>query len=152
MSFPPCKGPGLDLDQFHPQRGCAIVASMTATCEETTELTRAERKDLEILARFIAIWCAAQHRSVPKTPVSDDPACSPLQGCDCRLCPACRELLAYAIARRLKCPLDPKPACKDCPIHCYKLERRAEIRKVMAFSGKRLILRGRLDLLWHYFF
>ena len=68
------------------------------------------------------------------------------------LCTDCRELLVYAIARRRACPLDPKPACKDCPIHCYKPERRAEIRKIMRFSGRHLILRGRLDLLWHYFF
>lgn len=152
MLLPPRKESGLDFDQFHPQCGCVIVALMTSTCEETTELTRAERKDLEILARFIAIWCQAQHDPALAAPIAADPACAPLSGCDCRLCPACRELLAYALARRLKCPLDPKPACKDCPIHCYRPERRAEIRKVMAFSGKRLILRGRLDLLWHYFF
>ena len=26
------------------------------------------------------------------------------------------------------------------------------IKEVMAYSGKRLLLMGRLDLLWHYFF
>jgi hypothetical protein len=54
--------------------------------------------------------------------------------------------------KRRRCPLDPKPSCKNCHIHCYSKEYRAQIREIMAFSGRRLILRGRLDYLWHYLF
>jgi hypothetical protein len=54
--------------------------------------------------------------------------------------------------KRALCPLDPKPACKDCHIHCYTKEYRQQIRTIMAYSGKRMILRGRLDYLWHYYF
>lgn len=110
-------------------------------------LTNQELKDLCLLARFIACWCQEQHDTVSRQPLETD---AELPGH--LLCSDCRELLAYAIARRRACPLDPKPACKDCPIHCYQPERRNEIRKIMRFSGRHLILRGRLNLLWHYFF
>ncbi|MBE0504511.1 MAG: nitrous oxide-stimulated promoter family protein [Desulfuromonadales bacterium] len=110
-------------------------------------LTSKELKDLRLLARFIACWCHQQHGAASRQPLQTD---KELPGH--LLCSECRELLSYAIARRRACPLDPKPACKDCPIHCYQRSRRAEIRKIMRFSGRHLILRGRLDLLWHYFF
>jgi hypothetical protein len=116
------------------------------------ELTRKELKDLRVLACFIECWCGAQHDATLRAGIAGDAALAPLAFNDVRLCPECRGLLDYAIARRRGCPLDPKPACKDCPIHCYKPVHRAEIRKIMRFSGRHLILRGRLDLLWHYFF
>ena len=117
-----------------------------------SELTRKELKDLRVLARFIECWCGAQHDAAAREGIASDAALAPLALHDSRLCQECRGLLDYAIARRRACPLDPKPACKDCPIHCYKPGCRAEIRKIMRFSGRHLILRGRLDLLWHYFF
>lgn len=92
-------------------------------------------KDIEVLASFIGCYCRGKHGG-------------PKGG----LCAGCAELLGYAQAKRRKCPLDPKPACKECPIHCYGKGQRAQIREVMSYSGRRLLLRGRLDLLWHYFF
>ena len=117
-----------------------------------TELTRKELKDLRLLARFIECWCGVHHDTAAREAIGSNAVLAPLALHDSRLCKECRGLLDYAIARRRACPLKPKPACKDCPIHCYKPERRAEIRKIMRFSGRHLILRGRLDLLWHYFF
>ena len=115
-------------------------------------LTGKELKDLRLLALFIDCWCGARHDVATRAVVDSAAGIAPLGLRHCRLCPECRNLLDYAIARRRACPLDPKPACKDCPIHCYKPEHRATIRKIMRFSGRHLILRGRLDLLWHYFF
>ena len=42
--------------------------------------------------------------------------------------------------------------CKHCHVHCYRPGHREKVREIMRFSGRHLILRGRLDLLWHYFF
>ena len=92
-------------------------------------------KDMRVLATFIGCYCRGKHGS--------------RKG---EFCPDCAELLNYARLKRQKCPLDPKPSCKHCPIHCYGKSQRAGIREVMAYSGRRLLLRGRLDLLWHYFF
>lgn len=120
--------------------------------ESSTRLTRRELKDLRLLALFIECWCQTHHAGIPCSDCQEDEALAPLALSSLHLCDRCRELLDYAIARRRGCPLDPKPACKDCPIHCYKPVYRDEIRKIMRFSGRHLILRGRLDLLWHYFF
>jgi hypothetical protein len=115
-------------------------------------LTGKELKDLRLLALFIDCWCGAHHDNATRTAIASVAEFAPLTLSGCRLCPECRELLDYAIARRRVCPLNPKPACKDCPIHCYQAEQRAKIRNIMRFSGRHLILRGRLDLLWHYYF
>jgi len=120
--------------------------------DHSIALTGKELKDLRLLARFIACWCQVHHSPAGRKPIDAAAALAPLALGDACLCTECRELLSYAVTRRRACPLDPKPTCKDCPIHCYKPERRAEIRKIMRFSGRHLILRGRLDLLWHYFF
>ncbi|MCH3995983.1 MAG: nitrous oxide-stimulated promoter family protein [Prevotella sp.] len=33
-----------------------------------------------------------------------------------------------------------KPACKDCPHHCYAPEKRNEIREIMRWTGPRMII------------
>jgi hypothetical protein len=68
------------------------------------------------------------------------------------LCPECSALLGYSTDRRRLCPLDPKPTCKNCKIHCYAPENRAKIREVMRFSGMHMIKRGRVDMIFHYLF
>ena len=68
------------------------------------------------------------------------------------LCPGCTQLLAHALTKRSNCPMRPKPACKHCPCHCYRPHYRAQIRQVMKFSGRYLLLTGRLDYLLHLLF
>ena len=56
------------------------------------------------------------------------------------LCPSCKELLDYAHYRLDRCRYrEDKPTCKKCPIHCYRPEMKEEIRKVMRWSGPRMI-------------
>ena len=120
------------------------------TTTPTPELTARERKDLKVLARFTAVYCRTHHAGA-KAPALAVAALVP--GCERdRLCPECADFLAYAVARRIKCPLDPKPTCKHCRIHCYRPGHREKVREIMRFSGRYLILHGRIDLLWHYFF
>jgi len=113
-------------------------------------LTRKERKDLKILALFTAVFCA-DHHAGRRNPVADLPAeLTSLSRFHC--CVECADFLHYAIDRRLKCTLDPKPTCKHCQVHCYRSGHREKVRDIMRYSGKNLIRKGRLDLLWHYFF
>jgi hypothetical protein len=107
-----------------------------------------ETKDLRILALFTQVYCKHHHagRALVKAEL-DVPATESY-----RFCAECAELLTYAGARRRRCPLDPKPTCKHCPVHCYRPGQREKIREIMRFAGKNLLRRGRLDLLWHYFF
>jgi hypothetical protein len=58
------------------------------------------------------------------------------------LCGDCADLAAYADARLGKCPYgDDKPSCKQCPIHCYRPDRRVTIQEVMRYAGPKMLFR-----------
>jgi hypothetical protein len=115
-------------------------------------LSLREGKDLRVLALFTAVYCRSCHDAEKAAVEVEDPALQGLGMERFHLCEDCREFLDYAFARRLRCPLDPKPTCKHCHVHCYRPGHREKVREIMRFSGRHLIMRGRLDLLWHYFF
>ncbi len=98
-------------------------------------------KDIDVLRQFIEIYCRTKHKNAEKSTYLD-----------VELCSECRETLEYAVHRREVCPLDPKPTCKNCEIHCYKPDQRQRIKDIMRHSGMYVILHGRLDLIFHYFF
>ncbi len=57
------------------------------------------------------------------------------------LCKDCEELLNYAHERAEKCPFgENKSFCQNCKVHCYNSKKRDNIRKVMKFSGPRIIV------------
>ena len=85
----------------------------------THHRTDRERKTVEAMTR---IFCRNRHRQ--------------------DLCSECSELLAYAGRRLDKCPFgEEKPACGNCPIHCYKPDMRERIRAVMRYAGPRMVWR-----------
>jgi len=114
------------------------------------QFTDAQKKDIKIIISFVRVYCGLKHGNLEEVALPADVA--PLFGKGLRLCADCRDLVAYALEKRRKCPLDPKPSCKRCHIHCYSKDYRARIREIMAFSGRRMVMRGRLDYLWHYLF
>jgi len=66
------------------------------------------------------------------------------------LCRECRSLLDYALSRLDHCPYgDNKPACKQCTTHCYRPDRREQIRRIMRFSGPRMILYAPIEAIRH---
>lgn len=91
-------------------------------------------KQLQTLKKFIEVYCSKKHRTAGG-----------------QLCDECRELLDYAADRLAKCPMDPKPKCKDCEVHCYDQAHRDRIKEVMKFSGMYFVKRGRIDWLVKYF-
>lgn len=66
------------------------------------------------------------------------------------LCEDCRELASYSAERLRLCPMDPKPACRDCRAHCYAPALRERVRAVMRYAGPRLPLRRPLLALRHW--
>ncbi len=68
------------------------------------------------------------------------------------VCPQCQELLDYAL-RRLDCCRfgEEKPACAQCPIHCYKPAMRDRIKAVMRYAGPRMLWRHPIMALLHRF-
>ncbi|MDD2576266.1 MAG: nitrous oxide-stimulated promoter family protein [Bacteroidales bacterium] len=66
------------------------------------------------------------------------------------LCDSCKELIKYSKKRLEHCPHgERKPSCKRCQKHCYRKEYREEIRKVMRYSGPRIILYKPLEFIRH---
>lgn len=81
------------------------------------------RRERRTVRAMIGIYCRHHHGGAP-------------------MCGACAELAAYADRRLDLCPYGPdKPACSNCPIHCYRPEPRERIREVMRFAGPRMIWR-----------
>jgi hypothetical protein len=83
------------------------------------ETLEVERKTVHAM---IKIYCRAQHNGNP-------------------LCDSCKDLQAYVDERLDNCPFGwEKPTCKNCRVHCYQPEMRAQIKEVMRFSGPRMLL------------
>jgi hypothetical protein len=83
------------------------------------------------VSAMIRIYCKSKHGQRP-------------------LCEGCDKLLQYAEKRNNKCKFgEQKPACKDCPVHCYSQEMKEKIRKVMQFSGPRMIYKHPVMAIMH---
>ena len=68
------------------------------------------------------------------------------------LCDDCRFLFDYAHERLLHCPFgSEKPVCSRCPVHCYKRDKRETIRKIMRYSGPRMLLHHPVLALFHVY-
>ena len=66
------------------------------------------------------------------------------------LCMECGELKDYALKRIEKCMYGVyKPACNRCKVHCYSPKYKEEIRKVMRFSGPRMIYQHPVMAIMH---
>ena len=60
-----------------------------------------------------------------------------------KLCPECTEFLSYAFLRLDKCPFqEEKSTCGKCLVHCYQPQMREKVKKVMRYSGPRMLLRS----------
>lgn len=83
--------------------------------------SKREREKM-IVSEMIALYCRKKH------------------GTKGGLCPDCAALNDYAKMRSDKCPfMETKTFCSNCRVHCYKPEMREKIRKVMRFSGPRMM-------------
>jgi len=135
-----------------------VLPSALAPADPTSQTgadrrSRKLRRDLKVLATFIRIWCDGHHAPAPREVVRlKTHDVTAIYGRPLELCTACRKLLTHAFVKRTACPLDPKPMCKKCPQHCYGPPYRAQIREVMRYAGRKLVLRGRLDYLLHLLF
>lgn len=81
-------------------------------------------QEKETVDKMIRIYCKHKHKTLNK-----------------QLCESCQQLHDYAHQRLSKCPYgDEKPTCKKCPIHCYKPQMKQEIKEVMKYAGKWMIV------------
>lgn len=85
-----------------------------------------KEQELKTVGIMIEIYC--RHHHAANIPAGNN------------LCASCRELYSYARQRTLKCPFgEEKPVCAKCRVHCYKPQMQEDIRKVMRFSGPKMI-------------
>ena len=86
-------------------------------------LTNKERNErVHVLETMISLYCKKKHKTI-------------------HVCEECEDLRRYAISRLDECPLlDDRIFCSSCEVHCYDKVHRELIKKVMVFSGKRMIL------------
>lgn len=114
---------------------------------------RKMRHDLRTQLTFVSIYCQHRHAGQPKTRLClKTHDVEALADRAVYLCPQCSRLVTHALVKRTNCPMDPKPTCKRCPVHCYQPAYRTEMKAVMRFSGRKLLLFGRLDYLFHLLF
>jgi len=105
------------------------------------------KRDIAVLVRMIGIYCEGNHGDLERARF--EPAGKVAEYIDSdssALCADCTRLLLHGAAKRMLCPYDPKPRCRDCPKPCYGREYRKQIREVMRFSGMRMLKTGRIDL------
>jgi len=90
-------------------------------------------REQSTMVRMVGIYCAAHHDNSEDT-----------------LCESCQGFLDYAEVRLQKCPYgEDKPTCSNCPVHCYKPARKAQVREIMRYAGPRMLLRHPLLAISH---
>lgn len=78
--------------------------------------------------------------------------CRDAHGTTNALCEHCAGLLAYATRRLDRCVFgDDKPTCANCKVHCYKAEKREQVRQVMRYAGPRMLTKHPILALRHLF-
>jgi len=92
------------------------------------------RREQKTITFMIKVYCHDHHNSSRK------------------LCSSCQQLLDYARLRLNKCPFqENKTTCGNCPIHCYKPNQREMVRKVMKYSGPRMLYKHPILAIRHFF-
>jgi hypothetical protein len=57
----------------------------------------------------------------------------------------------YATVRLERCRFgESKPTCARCPVHCYKSERRDQVKQVMRYAGPRMLWKHPILALRHW--
>jgi flavodoxin len=93
------------------------------------------RREKKTIDRMVHVYCKGNHKTKGN-----------------QLCTECSEFLAYAFLRLDKCPFqEEKSTCGKCLVHCYQPQMREKAKKIMRYSGPRLLLRAPGLALHHAF-
>ena len=94
------------------------------------------QKEQRVVEEMIRLYCHKQHSEYDQATR--------------QMCASCQELSDYAKLRSQKCPfMEQKTFCANCKVHCYKPEKREQIRQVMRFSEPRMLLYHPILTAWH---
>ncbi|MFO7830329.1 MAG: nitrous oxide-stimulated promoter family protein [Bacteroidales bacterium] len=96
--------------------------------------SRLEREK-RIVSKMIKIYCIDNHQS---------------DGSE--LCSECEDLKNYAFKKLLRCPFAKnKPVCSKCKIHCYNTQKREHVKKIMRYSGPKMIYKHPIDTMIYFY-
>lgn len=85
------------------------------------EQQQRRKKEKRLVEKMILLYCKGNHHGAG-------------------LCKDCAVLRDCAFARIDKCPfMETKTFCSNCKVHCYRPEMREKIKKVMRWSGPRML-------------
>ena len=91
-------------------------------------------KQKYVIQKMIELFCKKNHKSQKA------------------FCNECYELLNYANKRLDNCTFgNEKPNCNNCTIHCYKPDMKEKIKKIMKFSGPRMLIYNPKLVIEHFF-
>lgn len=92
-------------------------------------------KEKDIVEEMISLYCRKNHK------IKDE------------ICEECEALKIYALSRTENCPImkntQAKGFCSRCKVRCYEPIAREKIRKVMRFSGHRLLFKHPILVIKH---
>jgi len=92
------------------------------------------KREKNIVRWMIGLYCTKKHKN-RKT-----------------LCEECHQLLKYARSRLDSCPYgEEKNSCRRCATPCYAPEKRAAIKRVMGYSGPRMLYCKPYEWMIHLF-
>ena len=86
------------------------------------DINAKREQEKKVVSEMIALYCHKNHHTKDG------------------LCEECAALEQYAHTRSDHCPfMENKTFCSNCKVHCYAPDKREQIRKVMRFSGPRML-------------
>ncbi len=90
--------------------------------------------EIDTIEAMITLYCTGNHSE------------------NSRPCKKCNDLLQYAEKRLCRCPFaENKPTCAKCTVHCYNRTMREQVKKVMKYSGPRMLFRHPVMAIKHIF-
>ncbi|MEI6900130.1 MAG: nitrous oxide-stimulated promoter family protein [Bacteroidota bacterium] len=93
-------------------------------------MRRSVQREMQTIEAMIRIYCRHHHQE--------------------NLCGECSSVLTYSLTRVDKCHFgSDKPACNQCPVHCYSPKMREKVKEVMRFSGPKMIWRHPVLTFYH---
>ncbi|MNI12241.1 hypothetical protein D3C73_654110 [compost metagenome] len=100
-------------------------------------------REKETVLHMISIFCKSKHKNADKETLRvelSNNSKSSTHDIEVELCHDCLELQQYASKRLSLCRFgEKKSTCANCPVHCYALTQRENIKEVMRYAGPRML-------------
>lgn len=88
-------------------------------------------REKKVITEMVKLYCRKNHKSG-------------------ELCDECKEVLNYSLKRLDHCKfMETKTFCSNCKSPCYNMEMKEKVKKIMKFSGPRMLFYHPLLVIYH---